>query len=123
MDKDGKTCKVYIQDVKISYLVNELIKCLPDDKAFGHAAKDCAHPKHLDDLHQSLNQNVLPDVQDHNTRSPSSTTDIDQATCNTSNITSNSESSVGQQPHVFNSSLGSTHTYNLQPWNTGNSSK
>ena len=62
IDKSGRTCKVNVQDVKVTYLVNELIKCLPDDKAFGHATKYCAHPKHLEGLCWSLNQNVLPDI-------------------------------------------------------------
>ena len=43
-DESGNICKINIQDVKIKYPVNELIKCLPDDKAFGHAAKYCAYP-------------------------------------------------------------------------------
>ena len=38
----------------------------------------------MEDQHWSLNQNVLLDFQDHNTRSPSSTIDIDQTTHNMS---------------------------------------
>ena len=60
------------------YLFNALVKYLPDDKDFGCVAKYCAHLKHLC---WSLNQNVLADIQDHNTGSPSPATDIDQSTC------------------------------------------
>ena len=38
------------------------MKCLPDEKAFGHAAKYHAHPKHQDHLYWLLNSNVLPDI-------------------------------------------------------------
>ena len=44
MDESGKVCKVNVQVVKITYLVNELKKCLPDDKSFGYAAKYNTHP-------------------------------------------------------------------------------
>ena len=44
------------------YPVNELIKFLPEDKAFGHAAKYHAYLKYLEDLHWSLNSNALPDI-------------------------------------------------------------
>ena len=37
MDESGKTHKVNVQDVKITYPVDESIKCLSDDKAFRHA--------------------------------------------------------------------------------------
>ena len=39
MDESSKTCKIDIQDVKIKYQIDELIKCLPKDKALGHAGK------------------------------------------------------------------------------------
>ena len=45
-----------------------MIKYLPDDNAFGCAAKYCARLKHLEDLYWSLNENVLPDIQDHGTK-------------------------------------------------------
>ena len=38
MEQIGKTHNVNIQDVKITHTGNELIKCLPDDKASGCAA-------------------------------------------------------------------------------------
>ena len=38
MDKSGKIHKVNVQDVKVTYLV-ELIKCVPDEKPFGHPSK------------------------------------------------------------------------------------
>ena len=62
MDESGNTCKVNVQDVKIMYPVNELIKKLPDDETFGHAGKYHAHPKHIGYLHWSLNKNVIPDM-------------------------------------------------------------
>ena len=34
IDESGKTCKVNVLDVKITYPVNELIKCLLDEKSF-----------------------------------------------------------------------------------------
>ena len=58
MDDSGKTHMVNVQDVKIMYLVNGLIKCLPDDKAFGHEAKYHTQPPHLNDPHWSLNSKV-----------------------------------------------------------------
>ena len=73
-----KTHKANVQYVKITYPVNELTKCLPDYKAYAHSAKYCAHLKHLEDLHWSFNKNILPVISDYNTRSPSSTTDIDK---------------------------------------------
>ena len=62
MDEYGKTCKVNVQDVKIPYPVNELIKCLPDDKACGHGGKYHVHLKHIEDLQWVLNSKVLPDI-------------------------------------------------------------
>ena len=87
MDKSGKTLKINVPDVKIMYPVAELIKSLPDDNAFGCAAKYNAHQKHLEDLHWSLNSNVLLDIQDHITGFPSSRTDTDQITHNMSGPT------------------------------------
>ena len=37
LGESGKTHKVNVQVVIIMYLVDELVKCLPDDKVFGHA--------------------------------------------------------------------------------------
>ena len=48
MDESGKTHKANVQVVKIMFPVNELIKCLPNDKAFGHDAKYHTHPIHLE---------------------------------------------------------------------------
>ena len=55
-DENNKSHKLHVKDVKNRYPVNGLIKYLPDGKAFGHAAKYDAHPKHLEDLHWSLNE-------------------------------------------------------------------
>ena len=63
MDKIGKIHEVNVQDVKIMYLVDELMKCLPDDEALGCAGKYCAHPKSLEVLFLSLNPNVFPDFE------------------------------------------------------------
>ena len=103
IDETDKTHKVNVQDVKFTYIVNGLIKYLPDDKAFGYKTKYCAHPKHLEDLHWSLNKNILSYNQDHNTSYPSSTTVIIQATCDKLDLTSKSQSS-DQQPHISESS-------------------
>ena len=46
--------KVNIQDVNIMYVVDELIKYLPDEKTFGCAARYHAHLKHHKDMHWSL---------------------------------------------------------------------
>ena len=46
----SKTHKVNVQDVKIMYPVDDLIKCLPVEIAFRPAAKYHAHPKHLEDM-------------------------------------------------------------------------
>ena len=46
MYKSGETCKANFQDVKITYLANELIKYLPVENAFGYVAKYQSHPKH-----------------------------------------------------------------------------
>ena len=62
MDNMGKTNKVNFQDVTITFPFDELIKCLLDDKALGCTAKHLAHPKHLEDMHWSLNSNVFPDI-------------------------------------------------------------
>ena len=57
--------------------VNELIKPLPDGKTFGHAARYCAHLKHLEDLHKSLNKNCYLMFETRIEGAPSSTTDTD----------------------------------------------
>ena len=62
IDASGKTCKVNVQDVKMIYPVDELIKYIPDDEAFGCAAKYHAHLKYVQDLHWSLNEKVLLEV-------------------------------------------------------------
>ena len=62
IDESGNTCKVIVQDVKIMYPVDKLIKCFPDDKTFQHAAKYHAHLKHLEDMCCSMNENILPDI-------------------------------------------------------------
>ena len=47
MGESGKAHKFNVQDVIIMYPLNELIKYLSDEKAFGHAAKYHAHLKYL----------------------------------------------------------------------------
>ena len=62
IDEGHKSWRFDFQDVKITYLVVELIKCLPDlpnKKAFEYKTKYHAHPKHLEDLHWSLNLNEM----------------------------------------------------------------
>ena len=44
MEESGKIHKVNVQDVKIAYPTDELIKCLLNEKAFGHATNYQAHP-------------------------------------------------------------------------------
>ena len=51
MDEHGKTQKVNVQVIKITYQVHELKKYLPDEKACGHVTKCHAHPKLIEDLH------------------------------------------------------------------------
>ena len=51
MGENGETHKINVQDVKMTYPVNGLIKHLPDDKALGCVAKYDARSKHLVDLH------------------------------------------------------------------------
>ena len=53
-DKSIKIHKVNVSDITVTYL---LINCLPDKKAFGHAAKYQVHLKLMEDLYWSLNQN------------------------------------------------------------------
>ena len=116
MDESGKTHKVNVQDIKITYPVEELIKCLPDDKTFGCAAKYHAHPKHLEDLHLSLNSNALPDIQDPNTGYPCSTTNIDQISHNMSvpaTLLQGSHTGTYEQLHMPKSNSNHAHTYNL----------
>ena len=51
MNESDNSHYIKIQDVKIMYLVNVCIKCLPDDKGFGHAVKYHTHLKYLKDPH------------------------------------------------------------------------
>ena len=62
MDNSGKTRKVNEQDVKIIYPVDNLIRCLLDDKVFGSSNKYSAHPKCIEGQDLSFNQNVLHDI-------------------------------------------------------------
>ena len=64
--------------------MDELIKCLPNEKAFGCAVKCCAHPKHMKDLYWLFNPNLLPNTWDLNTGSLSLTINNDQVTSNMS---------------------------------------
>ena len=52
-----KSCKIH--KVKVTYPVDELIKCLSAEKAFGFAAKYVAHSKLMKDLNWSLNLNIF----------------------------------------------------------------
>ena len=40
-----------------------MIECLPDEKAFGHAAKYHVHPKHLEEVCWSLNKKIQTERQ------------------------------------------------------------
>ena len=105
--------------------MDELIKCLPGDKAFRYVAKYHVHLKSLEDLQWSL-KNVLSDIWDHKTMSLSSTTDTDQITCNIYDLINKSQSSFGsidQQPHISKSSSNPAHTYNPCPWKAVASNK
>ena len=48
--QNGMTQKVNVQDVKSMYFIDELIKCLTEEKALQHAARYQAHLKLMDDL-------------------------------------------------------------------------
>ena len=65
VDKSDKICRVNVKDLQIICLVDELIKCLPHEKAFGYASKYHTHPKLIEDLQSPLNQKTLPDAKDH----------------------------------------------------------
>ena len=116
IDESTKTGKVNAQDVKPTYPADELIKCLPDEKAFWSAAKYCAHPKNIEDLCWSLNPNVLPDSQDYNTGSPSLTVNNDQITHSMSDWAIKQQRSwdgSDKWSSKFKKMLNPTHTYNL----------
>ena len=117
VNESGKTPQVNAQDVKIMCWVAELIKCLPDKKAFGHAAKYCGHLKHIEDLHWSFNSNVLPDIQDHNTRPLSSTTNNDQNNHMSSPATKSKSPYAGtvKQLYIPINNPNHAHPYNLHP--------
>ena len=51
IDESYKTQKVNVQNVKIMYQVDKLIKCLPNEKAFGNAVKYNAHQRDIEDLY------------------------------------------------------------------------
>ena len=52
---NGKSQRFNVQDVKITYPVDELMNCISDEKAFGCEAKYYACPKLMEDLQWSLN--------------------------------------------------------------------
>ena len=108
MEDSGKTHKGNVQDVKITFPVNTLIKCLPNDKMSGWAAKYHAHLKHLEDLYCSVCDNVVPDIWDNLIEPYSSTTGIEQTACSESNLIGKSQS------------LNSDHTTQAKLWITGN---
>ena len=70
MDKSGKIHKVNVQDVKVTYPVNELIKYLHDETAFRCTTKYRAHPKLVEDICYFLELNILPDLKDNLVGSP-----------------------------------------------------
>ena len=37
VDLGGKVCNFYVQDMEITYHIDELLRYLPDKTAFGHA--------------------------------------------------------------------------------------
>ena len=65
MDQCNKTHKANVQDVKITYPIDELITCLTDEKALWHVAKYQGHMTLTNDLHWSLNPNMLPDTTEN----------------------------------------------------------
>ena len=58
---------------EVIYPVDEMLKWLPNEKAWGHVTKYCAHPKLIEDLHCSFNPNVLPILRTTQLDSSSST--------------------------------------------------
>ena len=59
VNKGSKVSKVNVQGVKITYPIDELIRYLSDETAFGYATKYKAHLKLMEDLHWSLNLKAL----------------------------------------------------------------
>ena len=59
MNEIGKIYTVNAQDINYTYHFEKLVKCLPDEKAPGYAAKYQAHLQHLEDLNCSYNPNIL----------------------------------------------------------------
>ena len=58
-----------------------------------NAGKHHAHPRHVNNLHWALNPNVLPDIWDYNSGSPSSTVNNDQIAYNMSDLATKPQSS------------------------------
>ena len=63
--------QVNSQDIKVIFLVKELIKCLLDETAFGHATKYRAHAKIMKDDYWSLNPKIILDLKGNAVGSPS----------------------------------------------------
>ena len=61
-DENGSIHKVNIEDVKITYPIDELMTCLTDEKALWHVAKYQGHMTLTNDLHWSLDPNMLLDT-------------------------------------------------------------
>ena len=60
-DISGKTCNGNVQDVqhaKVTYPVDELVKYIPNENAFGLAMKYRSHPKLMEDLKWSFNTEI-----------------------------------------------------------------
>ena len=122
-EKYGKIHEVNVQDVKVTYLVNELIKCLPDESAFEHATRYFACPKHMEDLHWSLNPKILPDLRDSlvgssqtqkNKYDQTKTQNLSVPDANTkqTRICVSTDTPVHAYT-VHKPAISSTHTYNL----------
>ena len=72
--------KVNVQDVKIIYPIEDLLKCLPDKNSFRPLLNILHTQKLVEDLHWFLNPNILPNIKDHHVGSPCSTHTNDQNT-------------------------------------------
>ena len=68
--KSGKIHKANVQDIKVTYPGGELIKCLPNETAFGCPTKYRAHLKLMENLYWSLNPKILQDLKVDIAQSP-----------------------------------------------------
>ena len=96
--------------------MDELIKWLHDEKAFGHANKYHTHPNLLEDLYWSVNQIVLPDVKDHPVDSFYSVDPNYQTAQNASVLITKTQKPGAGTDHLqpkSKTTLNSAHVYNL----------